>query len=76
MAKYKCRNCGYEGDNLIFQFTDHTYCVATNTNEPEYKSDIPNWVKENCVGDAKIGEPVGCPECHAWGIQNFKIVSK
>lgn len=30
MGKYKCKNCGYDGDELIFQFNDYTYCLASN----------------------------------------------
>lgn len=72
MPKYKCKNCGYEGSKLIFQFTDYTHCVASNNKEdPEYISSIPNWVKDKNVGDAEIGEPVGCPKCHTWGVGNF-----
>lgn len=72
MGSYRCINCGYEGDRLIFQFTDYTYCMATNEEEPEYISDTPQWVKDQSVGEAMIGEPVGCPECHTWGIHNLE----
>jgi len=74
MANYKCRNCGYTGHELVFQFNDYTYCVATNEVEPEYKSEIPDWVKIKHFGDAKIGEPVGCSQCHAWGVSNFERI--
>lgn len=68
MAEYKCKNCGYDGNELIFQFTDYTYCVASNDDDLEYIDVCPDWVNE---GDAEIGEPVGCPKCHAWGVDNF-----
>jgi hypothetical protein len=76
MPKYKCLNCGYSGSKLIFQFTDYTYCIATNdTEEPEYINKYPEWIKKHCFGgipgEAEIGEPVGCPKCHAWGVSNF-----
>lgn len=71
--KYKCKNCGYKGNKLIFQFNDSGYCTATNEEEPEYVScEMPAWVKQE--GDAEIGEPVGCLKCHAWGIDNFEII--
>ena len=75
MAKYKCLNCGYKGNELIFQFTDYTYCLATNEIEPEYKEGIPDWVtKKLSFGEAEIGKPVGCPKCHSWGIINFEVI--
>jgi hypothetical protein len=74
MNKYKCLKCGYKGKRFIFQFDDYTYCVATNEEEPDYISDIPQWVKDRNVGDAEIGEPVGCPKCHAWGVHNFELI--
>lgn len=74
MKKYKCKNCGYSGDELIFQFNDYGYCLASNEEEPEYIGDVPKWVKDKAVGDAEIGEPVGCPKCHAWGSYNFEII--
>jgi len=73
MTKYKCKNCGYTGRDLIFQFNDYSYCVATNAEEPEYISESPSWVKDKAVEDGEIGEPVGCPKCHSWGVQNFEI---
>ncbi len=72
MENYKCKNCGYTGHEIVFQFTDYTYCVATNDQEPEYISEPPDWVIDKAVGDAEIGEPVGCLKCHSWGIQNFE----
>lgn len=69
MGKYKCKNCGYDGDELIFQFNDFTYCVASNDNDPEYIDECPEWVT---AGDAEIGEPVGCPKCRTWGVDNFE----
>ena len=74
MVKYKCKNCGYIGNKLVFQFTDYSYCVATNAQEPKYISEPPDWVKNRKFGDAEIGEPVGCPKCHNWGIENFGIM--
>ncbi len=69
IGKYKCKNCGYNGDELIFQFNDYTYCVASNEKEPEYIGVCPDWVT---AGDAKIGEPVGCAKCRTWGVGNFE----
>ena len=72
MTKYKCKNCGYLGASLIFQFNDYYYCVATNAEEPKYINHPPHWVKDKGYGDAEIGEPVACPKCHTWGSQNFE----
>ncbi len=72
MPKYKCKNCGYNGDELIFQFSDYTYCVASNEDDPEYIDVHPDWVIE---GDGEIGEPVGCPKCHTWGVGNFEDIN-
>ena len=74
MAQYKCSNCGYSGDKLIYQFTDYNYCVASNEEEPEYIEDCPGWVKDRGLGDAEIGQPVGCPKCHAWGAKEFEEI--
>ena len=74
MADYKCKNCGYMGNELVFQFTDYTYCLATNEVEPEYKIGIPDWVRIEHFGDVEIGEPVGCPKCHIWGVSNFERI--
>jgi len=74
MARNKCKNCGYMGHKLVFQFTDYTYCIAINGDEPEYKAKAPDWVKNKHLGDAQIGEPVGCPKCHAWGTSNFERI--
>jgi len=71
---YKCKSCGYSGDEFIFEFNDYGYCVASNEEEPEFISDVPKWVKDKAVGDAEIGEPVGCPKCHAWGVDNFEMI--
>ncbi len=73
---YKCLSCGYKGKKFVFQFNDYTYCVATNSEEPEYLEHYPKWVdKQTCGGgDAEIGKPVGCPKCHAWGVGNFEII--
>lgn len=74
MAKYKCLSCGYSGGRLVFQFNDYTYCVASNEEEPEFVDCCPKWVSDQAFGDAEIGEPVGCPECHAWGVGNFEMI--
>lgn len=74
MNKYRCINCGYKGKGLIYPFTDYGYCLASNDEESEYISDVPQWVKDKGVGEAEIGEPVGCPKCHAWGVDKFEII--
>lgn len=33
-----------------------------------------DWVKERGLGDAEIGNPVGCPKCHAWGVGRFREI--
>ena len=53
-AKYRCKNCGYEGKKFIFQFNDYGYCVASNEEEPEYLGRAPKWAES---GEAEIGEP-------------------
>jgi len=73
MPKYRCKNCGCQGKKLIFQVNDYGYCVASNREDPEYLSDVPDWAKK--FGDAEIGKPVGCPKCHSWGVDNFEIIS-
>lgn len=73
MGKYKCLRCGYSGDELIYQFNEYTYCVGSNMEDPEFISDCPAWVKDKGVGEAEIGEPIGCPRCHAWGTHNFEL---
>jgi len=74
MKQYKCKNCGYMGSDLIFQFNSYGYCLATNGEEPKYLSEPPDWVRNKTVGDAEIEEPVGCPKCHAWSISNFEKI--
>jgi rubredoxin len=74
MERYRCSNCGYSGDELIYQFNDYTYCVASNDEEPDFIDDCPSWVKDKGLGDAEIGQPVGCPECHAWGVDKFEEI--
>jgi rubredoxin len=74
MTKYKCVKCGYQGDELIFQFNDYAYCVASNDDEPEFITGAPKWVENMAVGEAEIGEPVGCPKCRAWGTSNFEMI--
>lgn len=71
---YSCKNCGYTGKKLIFQFNENGYCVASNDDEPEFISSIPKWVKDIAEGEAEIGEPVGCPKCHSWGESNFEMI--
>lgn len=72
--KYRCINCGYAGNRLIYQFTDYTYCVATNEEEPECLGEAPKWINKYTTGEAEIGEPVGCPKCHAWGVGKFEEI--
>ena len=74
MGQYRCLNCGYSGDKLIYQFTDYTYCVASNNEEPEFIDCCPSWVNEKGLGDAEIGQPVGCPKCHTWGVDKFEEI--
>ncbi len=75
MRKYRCKTCGYQGDEFVFQFDLYTYCRATNEEEPQYIDDAPDWVKRKNCGDGSIGQPVGCPKCHSWGVNNFEEVS-
>ena len=70
---YRCSNCGYEGAELVYQFNDYTYCLASNDEEPEYIGPSPSWIPA-LAGDAEIREPVGCPRCHARGVVNFDPV--
>ncbi|MCM8778317.1 MAG: hypothetical protein NC898_03240 [Candidatus Omnitrophica bacterium] len=74
MDIYRCINCGYKGDKLIFQCNVYDYCVATNELEPEYLNEAPKWVKDKGCGEIEIGEPVACPKCHAWGVDNFELI--
>lgn len=67
-------NCGHKGEEFIFSFTDYSYCVASNEEATEYVDDVPQWVKDKGVGEAEIGEPVGCPKCRIWGVNNFKMI--
>ncbi len=71
---YQCKQCGYKGKELIFQFNDYSYCMASNEEEPEYTGELPKWVKDQGVGDSEIGEPVGCPQCHNWGVATFEEI--
>lgn len=71
---HKCKNCGYQGAELIFQFNDYSYCVATNEETPAYVSSTPRWVTGKSLGEADIGEPVGCPKCKCWGVDNFELL--
>ena len=72
---YKCKNCGYGGKELVFKFTDHGYCVASNKDEANFISSAPSWVMDMAVSDAEIEEPVGCPKRHVWGENNFEKIS-
>ena len=74
MQKYLCKNCGYKGKELIFQFNDYAYCVASNEKEPAYIGDVPKWVKDKGYSEAEIGEPIGCPKCQVWGVDKFEII--
>ncbi len=74
MLQYRCKKCGYIGKKLIFQFDDFGYCVATNKLESEYIEKPPKWVIDKGFGEAEIGEPVGCPKCYVWGVDNFETI--
>lgn len=74
MGNYRCINCGYSGKKLIFQANDYDYCIASNEAEPEYVSEAPKWVRDRGYGEIRIGEPIGCPKCHVWGLDNFEII--
>lgn len=76
MRRYRCLNCGYSGPKLIYQFTDYTYCVASNDEDPQFIDDCPVWVRDKGLGEAEIGEPVGCPKCHAWGTDRFEVIRR
>lgn len=73
MTKYKCKKCGYEGDRLVFTLTNYSYCIASNDDDPEYMGMAQEWVT---AGIAEIGEPVGCPECHNWGVAEFELTEE
>ncbi len=74
MPAYRCTNCGYSGDKFIFQFNEYTYCVASNEEEPDYLEEMPEWVSNLGFSDADIEDPVGCPQCHAWGVTKFELI--
>lgn len=74
MGIYQCKNCGYHGSELIFQFNDYGYCLASNDEAPNYLNGAPEWVRERCFGEAEIGDPVGCPVCRTWGVYNFEKI--
>ncbi|MDP2952913.1 MAG: hypothetical protein Q8O76_06325 [Chloroflexota bacterium] len=59
---------------MIYELTTYDYCVASNDGMPEYVFLPPDWVDKKDPGVAEIGDPVGCPECHAWGAENFVLV--
>jgi predicted Zn-ribbon and HTH transcriptional regulator len=71
---YKCKKCGYKGKELIFQYSDYSYCIASNEKEPDFLGGPPEWVRDKDFADAEIGEPVGCPKCHVWGVHNFEKI--
>lgn len=75
-VKYRCKICGYKGKKFIFELNDHSYCLASNTEEPEYIGEPPVWVKNKGVGDAKVESIVGCPKCRAWGEDRFEIIDR
>lgn len=72
--KYRCKICGYGGEKFVFEFNDFGYCLASNSNEPEYVGKAPAWVENKGLGEAEIGEIVGCPKCHAWGNDKFEMI--
>ncbi|MBI2845054.1 MAG: hypothetical protein HYX86_00765 [Chloroflexi bacterium] len=71
---YRCMNCGYQGENLIFTLVDHTACLATNESDPEYLAPARDLAEARGYGDAEIGEPIGCPTCRAWGVDKFEEI--
>lgn len=71
---YKCKKCGYKGQKLIFQYNDYNYCFASNEDNPDFIDDSPKWVKDLSCGESEIGEPIGCPKCHAWGDGSFEMI--
>lgn len=73
-TKYRCKICGYMGSKFIFELNDYTYCLASNSEKPEYLGKAPAWVENKGLGEVKIGEIVGCPKCHSWGNDNFEAV--
>lgn len=75
-SKYKCKICGYSGEVFIFEFSDFTYCLASNSDEPEYIGKPPKWVKSKGLGEAKIGEIIGCPKCRSWGKDKFELIEE
>ena len=75
MAKYKCKQCGYKGKDMVYEFNLYTFCVASNDEEPEYISDAPDWIRREGYSEADIGNPIGCPRCHALGEDNFQLIS-
>lgn len=73
-TKYRCKICGYSGRKFIFELNDFDYCLASNTDEPKYMGKSPVWLEDKGLGEAEIGEIVGCPKCHAWGNDKFEII--
>ena len=73
MGKYRCSICGYSGDELIYQFNDYTHCLASNEEDPEFIDYCPAWVREKGLGEGEIVEPIGCPQCHVWGVDKFEV---
>ena len=75
MGRWRCKKCGYDGDELVFEFTSYEYCMATNAEEPDHIDNVPDWVNEMGLGSGDIGRgPLGCPKCHAWGEDNFEEI--
>jgi len=74
MGRYRCTNCDYSGKELIYQYNDYGHCVASNDDDPDYIDECPDWVRDAGFGDAEIGQPVGCPECHVWGVDKFEEI--
>jgi|GEM_PF-6100920 len=33
---------------------------------------MPDWAEGK--DDVEIGEPIGCPKCHNFGVDNFEII--
>ena len=74
MGRYKCLNCDYNGNELVYQFNEYNYCVASNEQDPEFIRGCPSWVADKGIGEAIVGEPIGCPRCHAWGLDKFEPI--
>ena len=53
MAQYRCLNCGYSGDELVYQFNDYSYCIASNEEEPDFIDDYPDFPVANDYNEMK-----------------------